>query len=224
MQPFFKLILWCQSNSQSLQMPIHPCKVRLKRVWPIFYRLLLEGDCWQWKVTFPLLPVSCWQKRHWVNWRREGQRVFWVFVPSVSWPQLWLIKERIAIPAPRHLMSHRPCCIFCWGLVPAQLHQKKEKQYYSLISPVYTQNISHYITQPSRISHFHLEFKLSQITAAGHCVGSGVMASYTFRKQLQPTSFISILQRLHTKKNYTWKFLSCFPAVPGNITTKYFRS
>lgn len=132
----------------------------------IYSRLLF----WQWNVTFPLLLVSCWQKHHGVNWTREGRRGFWLFVPSVSWPQLWLIKERIAIPAPRHPMSHRPCCIFCQGLAPAHLDRKKEKgEYYSFISPVYTHSVSY------RILHKPLSF-LNLIWNLNCVVGSGVMA------------------------------------------------
>lgn len=60
MQPFFKLILWCQSNSQSLQMPIHPCKVRLKRVWPIFYRQQTRF-CWKETVDSEKSPFPYYQ-------------------------------------------------------------------------------------------------------------------------------------------------------------------
>lgn len=118
---------------------------------------------------FPLLLASYWQKCRRLNWRRESRREFWLFVPSVSWPQLWLIKERIAIPAPRHAMSHRPCCIFCQGLVPAHLHRKKEKEsiIHSYLQSTHTK---------SRNFWFSVGTKLSQITATGHFGGWGVMA------------------------------------------------
>lgn len=178
MHPFFKLILLHQSNcfrSPLQRSDLHlfgPSYISSKLVAVvrrIYSRLLF----WQPNVTFPLLPVSCWQKHQRVKWTREGRRGFWLFVPSVSWPQLWLIKERIAIPAPRHPMSHRPCCIFCQGLVPAHLDQRTEKgEYYSFISPVYTQCFLLHVTQPIVFSDSHLEVKPSE----GRFVGSGVMA------------------------------------------------
>lgn len=70
-------------------------------------------------------------------------------------------------------MSHRPCCIFCQGLVPAHLDQRREKgEYYSFISPVYTQCFLPHVTQPIVFSHSHLEVKPSE----GRFVGSEVMA------------------------------------------------
>lgn len=128
-------------------------------------------------VTFPLLLASYWQKCRRLNWRRESRREFWLFVPSVSWPQLWLIKERIAIPAPRHAMSHRPCCIFCQGLVPAHLHRKKEKEsiIHSYLQSTHTKSLALYHTS-QRNFWFSFGMKLSQITATGHFGGWGVMA------------------------------------------------
>lgn len=153
--------------------------------------------------------------------------MFWLFVPSVSWPLLWLIKERIAIPAHRHPMSHCPCCIFCQGLVPAHLHQKEEKEsiIHSYLQSTHTISLIYYTTQCTVISDFHFEFKLSQIMDAGHFVGSGVMAvipsgnSYSWHV----VHLTSHFYKGHTQRNITAsKFLSCSPAVPGNITMKYF--
>lgn len=52
----------------------------------------------------------------------------WLLIPSVSWPQLWVSKERIAIPVPSHLTSHHPRRIFCQALLPAHLDKKKKKK------------------------------------------------------------------------------------------------
>lgn len=52
----------------------------------------------------------------------------WMLIPSVSWPQLWVSKERIAIPVPSHLTSHHPRRIFCQALLPAYLDKEKKRE------------------------------------------------------------------------------------------------
>lgn len=51
-----------------------------------------------------------------------------LLIPSVSWPQLWVIKERIAIAVPSHLTSHRPRRILCQALLPTWTEQRKGKK------------------------------------------------------------------------------------------------
>lgn len=52
----------------------------------------------------------------------------WLLIPSVFWPQLWVSKERIAIPVPSHLTSHHPRRIFRQALLLAHLHKTNHQK------------------------------------------------------------------------------------------------
>lgn len=88
----------------------------------------------------------------------------WLLIPSVSWPQLWVSKERIAIPVPSHLTSHHPRCIFCQALLPAHLDKKKrreERVFHSCLSEPCSPHACTAVTNTSTDTHTHLPPALS---------------------------------------------------------------
>lgn len=80
-------------------------------------------------VAFPTVQMSCRQGgRLNEGWPEAVHLSRCLLLPSVSWPQLWVIRDRIAIPVSSHLISRRPRRIFCRALLPAHLELETNKK------------------------------------------------------------------------------------------------
>lgn len=80
-----------------------------------------------------------------------------LFIPSVSWPQVCVSKERIVIPVPNHLMSHHPRCIFSQALFPAHLDRTiKERIFCSFLSKTSCTWRHSCVKHTHRNTHIHI--------------------------------------------------------------------
>ena len=95
----------------------------------------------------------------------------WLLLPSVSWPQLWVSKERIAIPVPIHLTSHHPRRIFCQALLPAHLDtQKKERERGFFIQVIVSHPAHKHAQLWPKYTHTHTHIHTSTYSFIIRCI------------------------------------------------------
>ena len=98
----------------------------------------------------------------------------WLLLPSVSWPQLWVSKERIAIPVPIHLTSHHPRRIFCQALLPAHLDTQKKRTWERIFHSSHSESSSTQactaVTKIHTHTHTHTHIHTSTYSFIIRCI------------------------------------------------------
>lgn len=109
-----------------------------------FFCCFFSAHLWSWASDSETLPPRrsnppAGRQADWTGGEARG-----FLLPSVSWPQLWVIRETIAIPLSSHLISRRPRRrIFCQALLPAHLElrgrEKEERENKKNLTCAYTE-------------------------------------------------------------------------------------